>query len=264
MIKRVIDTTIAALFGAFVLIFCIVALSASFCEQEKEQKSSVTTNTSVEVRCKPFNIVGLQSVGSTIARHPNETASALTAVATAFIAWFTFTLKRSTDKLSEAGERQLAIANRALMATHRPKIGIRRLELNMVWESDQPAEAKFILVNRGASTAYIERANGILYFRSPNSGHGFRYAFDDYQGAIEDCPAKLEAGEFKEVKIRSVDTKDTADRRLNGKWFIYAAGLIIYKDETETRRTTAFLREFKSGIEWTFLPVNDPEYEYED
>lgn len=183
---------------------------------------------------------------------------------TGVLAFATIGLWIATYGLNVSGERQIEIANRALMATHRPKVGIRRLDLVMPLENNKPVQAKFILVNRGASKAYVEKANGILYFRSPDSGPGFRYAFDDYQGEIEGCPDSLDDGEFKEVKIRSVDLKETADRRHNGKWFIYAAGRIIYKDETGTRRTTAFLRVFKSGIEWTFLPVNDPEYEYED
>jgi hypothetical protein len=155
-------------------------------------------------------------------------------------------------------------AKRALMATHRPKVGIRRLELNLNWARDSRAEAKFFLVNKGASDADIVRANGILYFRSPDAGHGFRYTFDDYAGDIEGCPSTLAAGASHEVKIRSTDTKEIADRRLDGKWFIYAAGRIVYKDETGTERTTAFLREWRSGLDWFFRPLGDPEYEYED
>src|ERR1700677_225046 len=34
----------------------------------------------------------------------------ITAIATAFIAWFTFSLRRSTDRLWDAGERQIALA----------------------------------------------------------------------------------------------------------------------------------------------------------
>ena len=34
----------------------------------------------------------------------------ITAIATGFIAWFTLSLRRSTDKLWDAGERQIALA----------------------------------------------------------------------------------------------------------------------------------------------------------
>jgi hypothetical protein len=41
--------------------------------------------------------------------------SAITAIATAFIAWFTLTLRRSTDKLWDAGERALITTERAFV-----------------------------------------------------------------------------------------------------------------------------------------------------
>jgi hypothetical protein len=177
---------------------------------------------------------------------------------------FTAVVGVSTVFLWFATSGTAAIANRALMATHRPRIGIRRLELNLLWESNEPAEARFIIVNKGASTARVKSAHGILYFRSPESGPDFRYVFDSYTGTIEGCPTVLPAGASFPVKIRSNDTKETANQRLGGKWFIYATGQIVYDDETGTQRTTAFLREFRTGLDWSFRPVNDPEYEYED
>jgi hypothetical protein len=65
----------------------------------------------------------------------------------------------------EAIERQSGIANRALMATHRPKIGIRHLEFDTTRVMSQQAEATLVVVNKGASPAYFRKANGILYFR---------------------------------------------------------------------------------------------------
>jgi hypothetical protein len=58
-------------------------------------------------RCAPHNLlyVGFWYFSYVI------NAGTITAFATAFIAWFTLTLKRSTDKLWDAGERQLRALN---------------------------------------------------------------------------------------------------------------------------------------------------------
>lgn len=186
------------------------------------------------------------------------------AIFTTILGIFTMRLAQSTRIAADAAKDAAGIALKEFIATNRPRVGIRKLELNFAWERDKPAEANLTIVNRGDSNAHIRIAHGILYFRSPDSGPGFRYEFDEYQGTIEGCPTDLPAGASKIVKIKSTDTKETADRRLNGKWFIYAAGQIIYTDEMGTRRTTAFLREFKTGIDWVFRAVNDPDYEYED
>jgi hypothetical protein len=186
------------------------------------------------------------------------------AIFTTILGVFTVRLAQSTRVAADAAKEAAEIARKEFIATNRPRVGVRKLELNLAWENSKPAEAKLTIVNRGDSAAHIKTAHGILYFRSPEAGPGFRYEFDEYQGDIEGCPTGLLAGESKIVKIKSTDTKETADRRLNGKWFIYAAGQIIYTDDVGTRRTTAFLREFKTGIDWVFRPVNDPDYEYED
>jgi hypothetical protein len=65
------------------------------------------------------------------------------------------------------------------------------------------------------------------------------------------------------VKIKSSGSYKTSDARLQGKVAIYAAGRVVYEDETGTVRTTAFCREFKTD-DWRFRAVGDPEYEYED
>lgn len=250
MLKRLKDVAIAAVFGAGVLAFCIAVWSASSCDPREIAQRPAAYQKAHKETCDAFKISPFKGVGIFLANNVIEISTVVGGVATSFIAAFTILL---------AG-----ISRRALMATHRPKVGIRRLELNLAWPEDGRAEANFFLVNKGASDAAIVRANGILYFRSPDSGHGFRYTFDDYAGEIEGSPARLPGGASVKVKIRSADTKATANSRLNGKWFIYAAGRIVYKDETGTERATAFLREWRSGTDWFFRPVGDPEYEYED
>ena len=55
--------------------------------------------------CATYNVLSyaLHKIGTAL----NDYNGAITAIATAFIAWFTLSLRRSTDKLWDAGERQL-------------------------------------------------------------------------------------------------------------------------------------------------------------
>ena len=103
---------------------------------------------------------------------------AITAIATAFIALFTFTLYRSTDKLwqdaKETGERQasemmesLRIANMSAevaarsfnlsredhIATHRPHIRVRKIATE--GKPNGIVEVQYIIVNSGAGLGRI-------------------------------------------------------------------------------------------------------------
>jgi hypothetical protein len=191
-----------------------------------------------------------------------QDGEAITAFFTLVLSISTIALWQSTHKLWIAGEQQIEIAGRALMATHRPKIGIRRLTLNLASLQDkQGAEATFVLLNKGASTARIKEQNGIIYFRNPSGA--WPYDFDTYEGKIEVCPDNLPEGAAVDVKIRSAGSYKEANLRINGIVAIYAAGRILYEDETGTTRTTAFCRIYDTK-DFRFRPVGDPEYEYED
>src|SRR5207253_2425613 len=60
------------------------------------------------------------------------TAAAITATATGFIAWFTLILKRATDKLWDAGERQIRLTERALTSTERAFIYVDTIEAHVI------------------------------------------------------------------------------------------------------------------------------------
>jgi len=74
----------------------------------------------------PFSLCVLSFVWIWIGEHIDSVAAGFSALATIFIAWFTFALfsatrqlKESTDKLWEAGERQVGVARDAAEAARR-------------------------------------------------------------------------------------------------------------------------------------------------
>jgi hypothetical protein len=149
MLKRLIDTAVPALFGAFLLAFCVAVWSASSCEPKEEQQNGNTKKTAIQISCKSFNVVSIQLIGINAARHPNELGVGITAIATIFIAYFTFTLKGATDKLWNAGERQL---------THLEETAARQLR---AYVSVQPAMLGDISPEKPPFFAFVERNNGL-------------------------------------------------------------------------------------------------------
>jgi len=72
--------------------------SASSCEPKSKGKDGNTNNAAVQISCKTFNVSSFEDAGIIIGKHPNETAASISAVAAAFIAWFTWTIKQINNK----------------------------------------------------------------------------------------------------------------------------------------------------------------------
>ena len=134
----------------------------------------------------------LLSVGEFLEAHDG----AIVAIATIFIAWFTYQLrsatvglKDSTDKFWSAGKSQIALIGRQTdlaekqhdlqwneyFATHRPRIVVTRLTADL--RPNSPVRINFTFINNGEAT--IKRCNwnaGILLLKSSGEIHGiFNY-----------------------------------------------------------------------------------------
>ena len=127
MLKRLIDITVSALFGAFLVVFCILVWSASSCEPTKKENESTAQKSPEKIRCEDFNPRNIQCFGIWMASHPNETAAGVTALATAVIGWFTIILTR-------IGRRQAA-DNRALQ---RAFVFVNKFHMDIVPQDGQP------------------------------------------------------------------------------------------------------------------------------
>src|SRR5271156_202971 len=110
MLDRPINVTVSALFGAFVFAFCILVWSASSCEPPSEKQASATQESSDHISCETFNVGFFKRLGIIIALHPNETAAAATAAATAVVALFTLVLSRIGRQQARAALCQFGAA----------------------------------------------------------------------------------------------------------------------------------------------------------
>jgi hypothetical protein len=190
-----------------------------------------------------------------------------TAAATIAIAVFTYTLKRSTDKLWDAGEKQFGLARKEFLSTHRPRIRFKHVWLMSAFAYDLPVMVRVVCVNNGVNDAviieyavnfFVVRTGRLLPvpdFEGRKVQSGFRLqsgvslVFPDFTGAL---------AEADEVSIRNHEAK------------FYCVGYLHYRDDIGRVRTTAFCRALtlseRLGIiqGGRFIKVEDPDYEYQD
>lgn len=110
---------------------------------------------------------------STICDWLEAHSGAIAAVATVFIAWFTITLSRSTNRLwgeakvasrisykaSRAAKKSADAAEKAFLSANRPRIRLKHLWFTYDDRPDMPSGISFAVVNAGTTTARITEFN---------------------------------------------------------------------------------------------------------
>jgi hypothetical protein len=176
---------------------------------------------------------------------------AVTGVATVFIAAFTFTLKRSTDKLWK-------LARRDFIATHRPRVGVAFIQGPDVRDSRQLV---WVTVrNSGGSDAIILEWGCDLVRRK---GNQWLTGIDGSPKKVE--PIRLISGQhhFFEVFAKGAyDVEAAIFEEALGEVETCVIGAIRFADENGTMRETGFLRTYDASSE-KFVPSANPEDEYQ-
>jgi len=188
-----------------------------------------------------------------------------TALATIFIAAFTFTLKRSTDKLWETNKEQIRLAREDFLSTHRPEIRFKHVWLVSEFMHDTPIVGQVTCVNSGTSDANIFEY-GMNFFVVK---HGRSLPIPSQFKNIKKGYVRLPSGvsfPFPDVTYTLTEADEVAVRNGDSKFFF--AGYVHYADGIGRVRTTAFCRVMPqpgSSEDTGRLTVyNDPDYEYAD
>lgn len=207
---------------------------------------------------------------------------AIVGIATVFIAWFTYQLraatvglKDSTNRLWEAGEKQIAfvgeqldlakkqhsLAREEYFATHRPRVAVRRM--NMVPVSGQPTTLSFTMVNTGeAAISHCFWNAQILLLSEVGVVHGTIF-YQTEEMDRYDAPLSVGEGLTRGLKatvtFEPAQLIDLANRNI----IVHVVGYVAYTDTLDVTRRTGFFRYYDPGRR-RFRPVDDPEYEYED
>jgi hypothetical protein len=179
----------------------------------------------------------------------------------------TILLWRETRRLAERAddqarkmEQSIELARKEFLATHRPKIAVRRVE--PIFASGEPLEIRFGVINKGESVARSIRWKAATYLLNnigaihgipslPGKAHSYDQSLDVGQGQTFSVK---EAVPFHGPDMISIE---------NGERILHVLGYVQYKDDTGTDRVTGFFRYYDPS-QRRFHAVNDPDYEYRD
>jgi hypothetical protein len=211
--------------------------------------------------CAPHHLlyVALWYVGYII----NPTS--LTALATIAIAWFTWTLKESTDRLWLAGIAQSDLARQEFTATHRPRVILRYIQGPFL--NDEGHRFIWItFVNTGANDAIITAFGGDLAQRGSSKEDWAPPGLNAGPQEIE--PIVLACGQrhFFTVTAKTSSNTDQAifDAAIGPGFQVCAVGTIRYRDSYGVERDTGFFRVLDDEGASFVVSKYDTEMEYQD
>ncbi len=180
----------------------------------------------------------------------------LTAIATIAIAAFTITLWLTSAEQARLTREALKLATDEFVATHRPKLRVRRFRAHL--DHGWPVRVTYVVVNVGESDAHIKRIETTIGLLTT---HGESLQVD----TTPEETRTIVAGENCLYITAAKDLKYDVGWGINEMpgTEIAIRGTIDYLDDNGTERCTGFWRTRDNGAR-RFQPKDDPDYEYED
>lgn len=193
-----------------------------------------------------------------------EYRDAATALATVFIALFTFTLWQSTKGMMAATQKAVDLARQEFIATHRPRLIVRYIQ--GPFHNDEGHRFVWItIVNTGANNAMIEAFGADLALRRDDDDEWEAPGLDAGLKTIE--PIVLACGQ-RHVFTATAKTSDATEQAIfrdaSGDHQLCAVGMVRYKDVNGVARDTGFFRVLDGDGGAFVLSSHDAEMEYQD
>jgi hypothetical protein len=181
-----------------------------------------------------------------------------------------------TDKQTNLAINQHGLQREQYLAEHRPRIRIRSIgiarEAGELFHPQRTIKGSLVIVNVGASDAMIRRAEYRFYWDRnslpmvpPLDLGQVKYLFS------ATLPYRITGHESCSIAIESngPPAGEDADRiRQGGPVFLYVMGAVLFSDADLKERWMGFCQKYtvpeKIGGEGRFIPVENPNYEYED
>jgi len=207
-------------------------------------------------KCEPNNVlyIAFLEIGRRISH-----AEFWTALATIFIAVFTLTLKRSTDKLWETNKEQIHLARDEFISSHRPRLIVRQFVL-LTPRPDQPLKITFAVINVGDTEAifkFIAAEAALLngrYWEAPG--------IDFIVKPVSERPIKNGQRVSMTIQSRFNITADQIKAVEQAALIICAVGELTYIDCLGTERRTGFRRNYDVSTDiFGISPNQDQEYQ---
>jgi hypothetical protein len=167
--------------------------------------------------------------------------------------WQGIQLKRTVSAAKEATE----LGNREFIATHRPKLRIRRIVPNRPFVPGQRATASIEVANIGTSEATVEQLGIDIFITDP---------FNAAPVPIARTPIPPGKQAIFEVVGQNLTQVDITRIETGADW-LRLMGVIAYSDANLTPRNTSFARRYDHiWFRFRNLPDDDPEAdrEFED
>jgi hypothetical protein len=182
--------------------------------------------------------------------------TSITALATVAIAWFTWTLKESTDRLWYAGRLEF-------VATHRPRVILRYID-GPFYDNEGHQFIGLAFVNTGANDAIIHAFGGDLAYRG-GINEAWERGLDADLKVIK--PITLVSGQRHVFTVTAKTSASSDEAIFKSAWpgrQICAVGRLRYRDGNGVSRDTGFFRVLDDeGVNFV-VSKHDTEMEYQD
>ena len=177
------------------------------------------------------------------------------------MAIFTASLWRSTSKLWKASEDQIRLARDAFSATHRPRIVVRRMGVELT--KNAPIIVEFTVVNTGEEKVIKCNWNTVIMLLDVAGGVQGQLHYETDTADFHNGPLGVGEGTKKWIEDKTnLAASDFADIEKK-KVVLHVVGFIAYTDRAGVTRQTGFFRYYDAEKQ-RFRVIDDPEYEYQD
>jgi hypothetical protein len=266
MLKRAV-LTFLALFVVSGVTIAAISLSAT-CVSEATQQDTDAYKRSQEPNSRYQRVFttmgcGIRTLGGAVVDHSNEISAAVTAIATIFIALYTFALSDSTRALRDAAEQQkldmresLRIAKeasdaaklsaQAAIGVELPRLFVTKIDielaaLNLVDSESSLHKISIAITNYGRTPAF-------LYCESAERLPGPLPAIPIYPNAIDLEPGTIiERGELRTLTARDRDNHAHFDIRpfVAGQEALWVHGIIWFRDFLNEHHAMRFCADLR-------------------
>jgi hypothetical protein len=177
------------------------------------------------------------------------------------MAVFTASLWRSTSKLWKASEAQTKLARDAFIATHRPRIVVRRMGVELT--KNAPIIVEFSIVNIGEEKVTKCNWNTVIMLLNVAGGVHGQLHYETDTADFHDGPLGVGEGKKKWIQDKTdLAPSDFTDIEKK-KVILHVVGFVAYTDRAGVTRQTGFFRYYDAENR-RFRVIDDPEYEYQD
>lgn len=185
----------------------------------------------------------------------------------------TVALVLATGVLGYFGWRQARDMKTSIISVHRPRLRVRNFAVNtdrsslgphLIFDQRHPVQGQIYIANIGGSKATLIEASCHVF--ANQMGLPMVRPYEGREPSPVDImtvPIPAGSSIFLTFSDNVFATQEEADRAREGHHPVYILGFLVYKDDLDVARRTAFCRRYDS-VNRRFVIVENTDYEYEE